>query len=141
MIFTGFTVKETCKTRKIMIIFRLIFYVCYQASQSWYYRIGHFSLDSYQLLIFWKSSLIFSRSAFLKRFDLAKIGEDLHRTKSCTETNQKWLLLWYKRKAGNHYKYCLSSIVNFVMHWLDSALCLVSHFHYQFKCLIFCKLF
>ena len=38
---------------------------------------------------------------------------------------------WNKRKAGNHYEYCLSSVVNFVMHWLDSVLCLDSHFHKQ----------
>ena len=43
--------------------------------------------------------------------------------------------------AKNHYEYCQSSVVNFVMHWLGSALCLVSHFNKQSSVYDFMKVF
>ena len=39
--------------------------------------------------------------------------------------------LWYKLKAGNHYEYYLSYVVNFMMRWLSSILPLVSHLYKQ----------
>ena len=49
----------------------------------------------------------------------------LHKMKRVYQVSQSW----YKRKAGNPNEYCLSSVVDFVMHWLNSALFIVSHFY------------
>ena len=59
----------------------------------YYHRIEHFRADSDQLLIFWRSSSIFSRSVLLKKFDLAKIEEDLCRTNSCIESDRNRSIL------------------------------------------------
>ena len=50
------------------------------------------------------------------------------------------LLVMIQAKGWKHYEYCLSSVINFVMHCLGSALCLVSHFNKQSAAYDFLKI-
>ena len=60
-----------------------------------YYRIDQLRSDSVMNLFLWRSHLIFTRSALIKRFDLVKIKRDLHKNGYITESDRNRSILWY----------------------------------------------